>query len=1171
MLKNTTLKFISIILSLILVIMSIAGINITQNYANASLLTSEECTIYSFISNSITMNEGTADSTSTNKLKYDDRQTITMSSNSSNNINSSINFIIDEENIVNSNLFLTVKSSIESQLQVNIYHNGNLTLLQEINTTTSYQNVNIPINNIKDYCNNDVFEIRLSSSNSSNFSITIDQIIINSKSNSNALNKFTQSYEPINTTIEAGTKTTEPSQLKYMDKNVFSVSSTNNKVAWHSDFIIDQDINNISTIKLSYSGHSSKTTNNIWLSLYNFNTKNWEALSYMPSGETTLDREILISSQDTMSRFISDKNQISIRLYNSCTSSFERHTDYLSLEVFSSSTNTINQFKPNEFILEYGTISSGNLDSIKHYDNDHLKINSNSSNKIAIKTKFNVTSPVNSLKTLTVNFATKNTNNTNNSYLSLYNYTTNSFNVFKTTKSLNNINILTFSLLDYKTIQKYINNNEMIVRIYNSASSSFEREIDYIEIETENTDFNNFTIANFADVHTPLGINYLEGVINEINTSVMPDFSVDLGDMTSHGKLLEYTEYKNKVATLNSALYTIPGNHENRWWNSNGKNDYINQFGEPIQSFDHKGIHFIMLDSSVYLANDGKINPAQQQWIANDLTTINTQTPIIIFGHHPFIINNDISARKELIDLFSQHNLIGYITGHLHRYNEFTYNGIPILTLDGLKDETSMPFITIEFGPRYFYVYKHTASNHTKNLWYTGKMNNMVQNEYSINPLSINNNEVTIDIDIENCPFGISEIKARIDNYGDFTTLTQTSTNHWNGTINTANQHPSLAKGKHCVYIELKDNNSNVWMKYSEYNDLHPNISTIWTYSTNDIIQSSPTYYNGKLYAGSCDKKLYCINATTGQKIWEYETQDQVISKPVIFEQGDNSAVIFGSNDQYLYSLNANTGDLQWNYKTNGSVITDPVINNGCVYFGSGDNNVFSLNASNGNFIWNHQIDGLMRHSPQIIDNVLYACVRNKNIWYALNATTGTQIWQGNANTDDSYFVCGDIAPLIVNNEFWCVDAMTGLLTTLNIGTGSKTWTLNSSYGKTNARSFATNNNSIYFVTNSGKTVNKISAITKNIEWTNDLRYNASNSDIQEYMMDCGLLYNDNKVYHLSERGKLTIFDANTGTILDKYEIEAYPERIFWTTPEINENKFFGCGINGKIYCIETN
>ena len=102
-----------------------------------------------------------------------------------------------------------------------------------------------------------------------------------------------------------------------------------------------------------------------------------------------------------------------------------------------------------------------------------------------------------------------------------------------------------------------------------------------------------------------------------------------------------------------------------------------------------------------------------------------------------------------------------------------------------------------------------------------------------------------------------------------------------------------------------------------------------------------PAVANGVVYVGSFDDKLYAINATTGNLLWNYTTGGGVLSSPALA----NGVVYVGSFDDKLYAINATTGNLLWNYTTNASIETSPAVSNSIVYFGSDypDCNVYAI------------------------------------------------------------------------------------------------------------------------------------------------------------------------------------------------------------------------------------
>ena len=55
-----------------------------------------------------------------------------------------------------------------------------------------------------------------------------------------------------------------------------------------------------------------------------------------------------------------------------------------------------------------------------------------------------------------------------------------------------------------------------------------------------------------------------------------------------------------------------------------------------------------------------------------------------------------------------------------------------------------------------------------------------------------------------------------------------------------------------------------------------------WIYITGDWVESSPAVADGKVYIGSYDNKVYCLNANTGVQIWNFTTGHNIWSSPAI-------------------------------------------------------------------------------------------------------------------------------------------------------------------------------------------------------------------------------------------------------------------------------------------------
>jgi len=202
----------------------------------------------------------------------------------------------------------------------------------------------------------------------------------------------------------------------------------------------------------------------------------------------------------------------------------------------------------------------------------------------------------------------------------------------------------------------------------------------------------------------------------------------------------------------------------------------------------------------------------------------------------------------------------------------------------------------------------------------------------------------------------------------------------------------------------------------------------VWNYTTGSMVLSSPAVADGKVYVGSLggDRNVYCLDALTGVRIWNYTTGGGVSSSPAIAD----GKVYFGSQDFNVYCLNALTGVRVWNYTTGNTVDTSPSVVNGKVYVGSEDFNVYCLDALTGIRVWNYTTGGVLRGiSPAVVDGKVYFGSFDKNI-YCLDALTGASVW--NYTTGDTVGSSPAVADGKVyigsyDNNLYCLDASTGI------------------------------------------------------------------------------------------------------------------------------------------------
>jgi 3',5'-cyclic-AMP phosphodiesterase len=117
-----------------------------------------------------------------------------------------------------------------------------------------------------------------------------------------------------------------------------------------------------------------------------------------------------------------------------------------------------------------------------------------------------------------------------------------------------------------------------------------------------------------------------------------------------------------------------------------GKKMFEDRIGaHTYYCFDHRGYHFIVLDSIFPTPDrlwEGRIDDAQLQWLAQDLAAIPSVAPIVVITHVPLITGYlaygpkpdgtprydtvSVANSAAVIALFANRNVLAVLQGHLH-------------------------------------------------------------------------------------------------------------------------------------------------------------------------------------------------------------------------------------------------------------------------------------------------------------------------------------------------------------------------------------------------------------------------------------------------------------------------------------------------------------------------
>lgn len=229
-----------------------------------------------------------------------------------------------------------------------------------------------------------------------------------------------------------------------------------------------------------------------------------------------------------------------------------------------------------------------------------------------------------------------------------------------------------------------------------------------------------FTFAILSDAHLYSMKDHkfdatLQKAVNDVNSmDPKPDFVLYGGDLGQSGKRVELEKGKKILDTLKVPYRIITGEHD--YYLDMGE-AWRGLFGAEYWSFDHKGVHFIGMNSirvkdfwtaknltpeermgwmeelECHRCGLWGVGQEQLDWLAKDVKKISPDTPVIIMTHSPLWDyyprwNFQTLDAPEIRQILSKFEKVMAVHGHVH---QIVYNKIGNITSAGLLS-TSWPW-----------------------------------------------------------------------------------------------------------------------------------------------------------------------------------------------------------------------------------------------------------------------------------------------------------------------------------------------------------------------------------------------------------------------------------------------------------------------------------------------
>jgi outer membrane protein assembly factor BamB len=146
----------------------------------------------------------------------------------------------------------------------------------------------------------------------------------------------------------------------------------------------------------------------------------------------------------------------------------------------------------------------------------------------------------------------------------------------------------------------------------------------------------------------------------------------------------------------------------------------------------------------------------------------------------------------------------------------------------------------------------------------------------------------------------------------------------------------------------------------------------VWAFKSDGGIESSPLVLDGRVYFGTDNTNVYALDATTGQKVWSYGLEDKILSSPNWVQAGDQKAVLVGGYDFKLYSFGAATGKTNWIFETGNYINGSPAIGDGLTAFGGCDAIIHVVDVLKGSKQKEIEAGAYIAASGALVDGKLY-------------------------------------------------------------------------------------------------------------------------------------------------------------------------------------------------------
>jgi eukaryotic-like serine/threonine-protein kinase len=143
-------------------------------------------------------------------------------------------------------------------------------------------------------------------------------------------------------------------------------------------------------------------------------------------------------------------------------------------------------------------------------------------------------------------------------------------------------------------------------------------------------------------------------------------------------------------------------------------------------------------------------------------------------------------------------------------------------------------------------------------------------------------------------------------------------------------------------------------------------LEVLWKFQTKDSIEGCAAIVGDTVYIGSADEHLYALDLASGQEKWRHKLKAPIKASPAFKEWPASipdmipkeRLLYVGDIDGVFYCLKPETGQVVWQFATEGEIIASANFADDKVLIGSGDETLYCLRGRTGEVVWKFKVPG---------------------------------------------------------------------------------------------------------------------------------------------------------------------------------------------------------------------